>query len=115
MTVIPFLPSATQPFEFQPTLDGIQYTAFVKWNVFGRRYYLELYQLDGARVLTTALIGSPNDADINLVLTGRLATSGKGAVLDGSAITGVAPIINIWPRSSQRPAAISPSSRFGTA
>ena len=67
MTRTPFLPSATQPFEFQPTLDGLQYTAFVKWNVFGRRYYLELYQLDGVRVLTTALIGSPNDADINLV------------------------------------------------
>lgn len=67
MTVFPFLPSATQPFEFQPTLDGIQYTAFVRWNIFGRRYYLELYQLDGTHVLTTALIGSPNDADINLV------------------------------------------------
>ena len=67
MTVFPFLPSATQPFEFQPTLDGLQYTAFVRWNIFGRRYYLELYQLDGTRVLTTALIGSPNDADIDLV------------------------------------------------
>ena len=67
MTTFPFIPSSTTPFEFQPTLDGLQYTAFVKWNVFGRRYYLELYQLDGTRVLTIALIGSPNDADINLV------------------------------------------------
>ena len=67
MTVIPFLPSATQPFEFQPTLDGLQYTAFVTWNIFGRRYYLNIFQLDGTRVLTTALVGSPNDADINLV------------------------------------------------
>lgn len=67
MTTIPFTPSATQPFEFQPTLNGIQYTAFVTWNIFGRRYYLNIFQLDGTRVLTTALIGSPNDADINMV------------------------------------------------
>ena len=67
MTTFPFTPSSTQPFEFQPTLDGVQYTALVTWNIFGRRYYLNIYQLDGTRVLTTALIGSPNDADINLV------------------------------------------------
>lgn len=67
MATFPFTPSSTQPFEFQPILDGVQYVALIKWNLFGRRYYLELYQVDGTRVITTAVVGSPLDYDISLV------------------------------------------------
>lgn len=67
MANFPFAPSSTQPFEFQPILDGVQYVALIKWNLFGRRYYLELYQVDGTRVLTTAVVESPLDYDISLV------------------------------------------------
>lgn len=66
-TVFPFTPSATSPFQFQPKLDGVQYTAIVTWSLFGRRYYLNLYQLDGTLVLATAMVGSPLDYDISLV------------------------------------------------
>lgn len=67
MATFPFNPTATTPFQFQPTLDGAEYTAIVTWNVFGRRWYLTINQLDGTRVLTRAMVGSPNDYDINLV------------------------------------------------
>lgn len=67
MSTFPFIPSTNAPFEFQPTLDGLQYSVFVTWNIFGRRYYINVFQLDGTRILTTPLIGSPNDYDINLV------------------------------------------------
>lgn len=66
-TVYPFTPNVSSPFQFQPTLDGITYTVLVTWNVTAQRYYLNLYGLDGARVATIALVGSPSDSDINLV------------------------------------------------
>lgn len=67
VAIFPFAPSPNAPFTFQPTLDGQQYTAIISWNVFGERWYLNLYTLAGERVCTVAVAGSPNDADINLV------------------------------------------------
>lgn len=58
-TVIDFIQSSLAPFEFQPTLDGQVYAARVKWNLFGKRYYLELTGLDGVIIVNEALIGSP--------------------------------------------------------
>lgn len=65
-TVTPFTPSSQAPFQFQPELDGSLYTAIVTWNLFGRRYYLNLYTLQGTRVMTVPLIGSPLNYDISL-------------------------------------------------
>lgn len=65
--VYDFQPSTSAPFQFQPTLDGQQYTAVVTWNLFGQRFYLNLYRLDGTRVLTLALVGAPDDYDLSLV------------------------------------------------
>ncbi len=65
-TITPFTPSSTAPFQFQPTLDGSLYTAIVTWCLFGRRYYLNLFTLQGTRVFTMPLIGSPLDYDISL-------------------------------------------------
>lgn len=67
MTTYVFAPTPTAPYQFQPTLDGAQYTANVTWNVFGQRWYLNVYQLDGTLVCAVALVGSPDDYDINLV------------------------------------------------
>ncbi len=67
MTIFPFTPNANTPYEFQPTLDGSQYNAVVRWNIFGRRFYLFLYQLNGTRVLVTPVTGSPVGSDISLV------------------------------------------------
>lgn len=63
----PYAPSPTAPFTFQPTLDDVQYSAVVTWNLFGRRLYLNLYALDGTRLLTCAVVASPLDYDISLV------------------------------------------------
>lgn len=67
MSVFVFAPTATAPFQFQPTLDGNVYTGIVTWNVFGRRWYLNLYALNGTRVLTVPAVQSPDDYDISLV------------------------------------------------
>jgi hypothetical protein len=40
---VQFVPSTSQVFTFQPTLNGVQYNAAITWNVAGQRYYLNLY------------------------------------------------------------------------
>lgn len=55
-----FVPSNVAPFQFQPTLDGVVHTCVITWNLFGRRYYLSCYQLDGTRVFSRAMVGSPS-------------------------------------------------------
>ena len=42
-----FVPGNQVPFSFQPTLDGQVCTVTVTWNLFGVRYYLNLYAPDG--------------------------------------------------------------------
>ena len=59
-TYTDFVPGPQAPFQFQPTLDGQVYTAIVTWNLFGQRWYLNLYGLDGTRIFTLPVIGSPN-------------------------------------------------------
>jgi hypothetical protein len=58
-TFFDFVPSNTAPFEFQPTLDGQVYTCGVTWGLFGRRFYISCYQLDGTLVFSRPVIGSP--------------------------------------------------------
>jgi hypothetical protein len=65
-TYIPFLPASNANFQFQVTLDGANYSVIVNWNLFGQRYYLNIYTLTGARVLTVPLIGSPNFFNISM-------------------------------------------------
>lgn len=67
MTAFHFSPSVNANFTFQPTLDGNVHDAIVTWNLFGQRFYLNLYDLSGALVVCRALVGSPNDQDIDLV------------------------------------------------
>lgn len=59
MTVTDFVPSTVAPFQFSPTLDGATYNVIVTWSLFGRRFYINVYALDGTLVLSTALVGSP--------------------------------------------------------
>jgi hypothetical protein len=66
-TYIPFAPSSASNFQFQPTLDGQQYTAIVTWNLFGQRYYLNLYTTLNVLVLCVPLIGSPDNYSISMV------------------------------------------------
>lgn len=69
MTTIPFIPSdtASPPFQVVITLDGSAYTLSATWNIAGQRWYVQITDLSGNLVLNTPLIGSPLNADINLV------------------------------------------------
>lgn len=58
MTIFPYTPLPNAPYQFNPVLDGQQYTAVVPWNLFGRRLYLTLLNTNNTIVFTRALIGS---------------------------------------------------------
>ncbi len=66
-TLTQFSPTITQNFTFIPTLDGAQYSVIVNWNLFGQRWVLNVYNLQGVLILQKPLTGSPQDYDINLV------------------------------------------------
>ena len=66
MTAFNFTPTATAPYQFQPTLDGALYTARILWNIFGQRWYLNLFANNGNRVLTIPVVASPRDYPISL-------------------------------------------------
>jgi hypothetical protein len=65
-TLIQFNPSATANFQFQATLDGQNYIVVVTWNLFGQRYYINIYDTSGVLKLAMPLVGSPNDYDISM-------------------------------------------------
>ena len=62
-----FTPTVNQNFSFQPTLDGQQYSVVVTWSLFGQRWIVNIYTLQGVLALQKPLRGSPLDYDINLV------------------------------------------------
>lgn len=68
-TFFSFTPSAIQAYQFQPTLDGNEYTIIVTWNVFGQRYYANCFSQEGARIFTLPLIGSPAAPNPGISLT----------------------------------------------
>ena len=57
-TYVPFAPSAVQAFSFQATLDGQQYNVVITWNLFGQRWYVNVYALDGTLIVARAMTGS---------------------------------------------------------
>ena len=62
-----FTPGPQAPFQFNATLDGQQYLVIITWNIFGQRWYVNIYDLYGNLVLAIAMAGSPPDYNINLV------------------------------------------------
>lgn len=61
-----FAPSSSAPYQFQPTFDGTIYTAIVTWSLFGRRYYINCYDLSGNLQFALPMIGSPDNYDISI-------------------------------------------------
>ena len=57
-TFTTFTPSATVPFSFQPTLNGVQYKAVITWGLAGQRWYVNLYDQTGTLIFYLPLIGS---------------------------------------------------------
>jgi len=66
MTVVNFTPNPFSNFQFQATLDGTSYTVILTWNIYGQRYYINVYTLNNRRVFSMPLIGSPLDYDISM-------------------------------------------------
>jgi len=64
-TYVPFTPTPSGPFQFNPTLDGQVYRVNVTWNLFDQGWYVNVYQLSGPLVVALPLIGS--DAPAQLV------------------------------------------------
>jgi hypothetical protein len=66
-TVINFTPTATANFQFQATLDGQVYQVTITWNIFGCRYYVNIYTLSGVLVASVPLIGTPLGYDLSSI------------------------------------------------
>lgn len=66
-TFFPFAPTVNRNFVFSPTLDRTQYTVEVTWSLFGQRWIVNIFTLQGVRVLSKPLRTSPEDYDINLI------------------------------------------------
>lgn len=64
MALFDFTPNTLAPFQFQPTLDGRTYICFVTWNFAAQRWYVDLYDTEGAVIFSIALIGSPTGVPI---------------------------------------------------
>lgn len=62
-----FQPNSLTAFTFAAMLDGAQYNAVVTWNIFGLRWYLNLYSTQGALVYSTPVVESPDRFDISLL------------------------------------------------
>ena len=56
-TFVQFVPSTLAPFTFQATLlNGQQYNVVVTWNTFEERYYINVYDIGGNRIVTRGLV-----------------------------------------------------------
>lgn len=104
-TYIPFAPSASSNFTFQATLDDSSYNIIVNWNLFGERYYINIYDAFQNLIVCLPLIGSPNNYDISLTagyfktfLVYRVST--HNFEIFNTANTYPATVSNLFPRSN---------------
>jgi len=61
---VDFAPTVAAPFQFQAILDGATYTVIVTWNMFGARYYVNVYAPDGTLIASRALVGTAQAAQV---------------------------------------------------
>jgi len=64
--VISFNPANNTNFQFQATLDGAIYNVIVNWNVYGQRYYVNIYDVNNSLIVCLPSVGSPLGYDISL-------------------------------------------------
>ncbi len=67
MTLFPFTPAIGQNMTFNPVLNGVTYSAIVTWNVFGQRWYLNLYDSSGNLIIATAVVSSDDPYSIEAI------------------------------------------------
>lgn len=66
-TYIAFQPSLQTPFQFQATFDGAIYTVVCTWNLFGQRFYINVYDTSNNLIVCRPQVGSPATYNLNLV------------------------------------------------
>jgi len=69
-----FNPAPDSAFQFRAVLDGNPYNIVVTWNIYGLRWYINIYTTQGALVYATPLVESPDGYDISMV-NGVFATT----------------------------------------
>jgi len=74
-TFVDFAPTGTEPFQFQPTLNGTQYTAVITWNIFREGYYLNLYDLSNNLIVCEAMTESGSMLRCSLTWADNIATA----------------------------------------
>lgn len=74
-TFVNFVPGVTTPFLFQPTLNGVQYTVTVPWNIKSERYYINVTDLAGNPILYRSLSESGPVNPVSLTWAGGVATA----------------------------------------
>jgi len=66
-TFVTFTTSTKTAFQFTANLDNAVYSIVCPWNVYGQRYYINIYSNNGNLIMSRPIIGSPNNYDINLL------------------------------------------------
>lgn len=74
-TLVDFQPSSAGPFQFQATLGGAIYNVIVTWNVFGQRFYINVYDVSGTLILCRAVSSSGARLFANLSWANGIATA----------------------------------------
>lgn len=74
-TFINFTPSTVSAFTFQASIGGTQYQVTVTWNVFGQRYYVNVYSLGGVLIVCRALISCGPQLLASFVWSDNFATA----------------------------------------
>jgi hypothetical protein len=67
-TRYPFSGNEQKSMIFTPMLDGGVYNCQTKWNLAAQRWYLNVTDNSGNRLLTTPMIESPIGYDINMLV-----------------------------------------------
>lgn len=70
---VQFNPTTSANFQFNATFDGSSYSVVVTYNIYGERYYVNIYDTTNQLIVCLPLIGSPLDYDISLT-AGYFAT-----------------------------------------
>lgn len=66
-TIVNFNPSENANFQFNATLDNVTYVIICTYNLYGQRYYMNIYDNYGNLVLARPLIASPDNYSINII------------------------------------------------
>lgn len=66
VTYVPFVQPPNAQFQFAAVFDGETYNVTCTWNVFGQRYFVNIFADNAERVLTIGRVGSPAGYDISL-------------------------------------------------